>query len=73
VKDVNAILLNQNVKIIPCHHETVLDAIKLYGSRSDKGYSLTDCISMIVMKELGIIQILTHDEYFTQEGFEILL
>jgi len=38
----------------------------------DKGYSLTDCISMIVMKQRGIIEVLTHDKHFTQENFRIL-
>jgi predicted nucleic acid-binding protein len=40
--------------------------------RSDKGYSLTDCISMIIMRQMGIAEVLTHDKHFTQEGFSIL-
>jgi uncharacterized protein len=72
-ENVEAILLNQNVEVISCRHEIVLEAIALYGSRLDKGYSLTDCISMIVMKEFRINEILTHDEHFNQEGFKILL
>jgi predicted nucleic acid-binding protein len=46
--------------------------IELYASRLDKGYSLTDCISMMVMKQMGIYEILTHDKHFTQEGLTIL-
>jgi len=46
--------------------------VKLYGSRLDKGYSLTDCISMRVMEQRGIAQVLTNDHHFTQAGFEIL-
>ncbi len=45
---------------------------QLFDQRPDKGYSLTDCISMIVMKEMKITEILTHDRHFTQEGFKIL-
>jgi len=50
-----------------------LKALELYESRLDKGYSLTDCISMNVCRELGIKEILTHDRHFEQEGFKILL
>ncbi len=73
VKDVQAILLNQNVEIISCQHERVLEAIDFYGKRLDKGYSLTDCISMLTMKNLDLQKILTHDNHFEQEGFTILL
>lgn len=38
----------------------------------DKGYSLTDCSSMCVMKTLGITDVLTHDKHFAQEGFHLL-
>jgi predicted nucleic acid-binding protein len=44
----------------------------LYKQRSDKGYSLTDCISMAIMQQMGITDVLTHDKHFTQEGFHIL-
>ncbi len=50
-----------------------LEALELYESRLDKGYSLTDCISMNVCHKLGITQVLTHDHHFEQEGFSILL
>jgi len=73
VEDVQAILLNQNVEIISSRHEVFLDAIELYSLRPDKGYSLTDCISMLIMREFEISEILTHDHHFTQEGFQILL
>jgi predicted nucleic acid-binding protein len=40
---------------------------------ADKGYSLTDCISMNVMRDRGINDVLTQDKQFAQEGFNILL
>jgi predicted nucleic acid-binding protein len=48
-------------------------AVDLYEDRPDKEYSLTDCISMNVMRQEGIAEILTHDAHFTQEGFTVLL
>jgi predicted nucleic acid-binding protein len=36
------------------------------------GYSLTDCISMDTMRQLGIAEVLTNDRHFEQEGFRAL-
>jgi predicted nucleic acid-binding protein len=46
---------------------------ELYTSRSDKEWSLTDCISFVVMKERGLTDALTPDRHFEQAGFKILL
>jgi predicted nucleic acid-binding protein len=70
---VREILLDIRVKVIPRSEASFLDALELYESRLDKGYSLTDCISMNVCRELNITEILTHDHHFEQEGFKILL
>jgi hypothetical protein len=45
----------------------------LYESRPDKDWSLTDCISFVVMKDLGITEALTADRHFEQAGFAALL
>ncbi|MGH9945809.1 MAG: type II toxin-antitoxin system VapC family toxin [Pyrinomonadaceae bacterium] len=68
-----SILLDPRIDIISRTETALLEAIELYESRLDKGYSLTDCISMNVCKELGLREVLTHDRHFEQEGFEILL
>ena len=70
---VREILLDVRVKIIPRSETTFLEALELYESRLDKGYSLTDCISMNVCLEFSITEVLTHDHHFEQEGFTILL
>ena len=66
------IIADYNIQVIPQTHESFIAGLELFQQRFDKGYSLTDCISMITMKNLNIIDILTHDKHFTQEGFLIL-
>jgi predicted nucleic acid-binding protein len=61
-----------NLQIISVDSYLIQSGVELYANRLDKGYSLTDCISMIVMKQRGIIEVLTHDKHFTQENFRIL-
>jgi uncharacterized protein len=61
------------VTVHPQTRDTLLTGLTLYETRLDKGYSLTDCISMETMRQEGITDILTHDTHFTQEGFTILL
>jgi predicted nucleic acid-binding protein len=63
---------NPNLMILPQSHQSFELGLELYKQRSDKGYSLTDCISMQVMKQRNITEVLTHDKHFTQEGFMIL-
>jgi predicted nucleic acid-binding protein len=44
----------------------------LYLRRMDKGYSLTDCVSMPAMRRMGISDVLTNDVHFDQEGFRAM-
>ena len=61
------------VTVHPQSRHTFLAGLALYEARPDKGYSLTDCISMEAMRQEGITEVLTNDGHFTQEGFTILL
>jgi uncharacterized protein len=45
----------------------------LYERRPDKSWSLTDCISFVVMQRDGISEALTGDHHFEQAGFVRLL
>jgi len=47
-------------------------ALDLYARRPDKEYSFTDCLSMVIMRQLGIESVLTNDHHFRQEGFTVL-
>lgn len=41
----------------------------LYDQRPDKDWSLTDCISFVVMEREGLREALTGDRHFEQAGF----
>ena len=61
------------LEIIPLTEPLYAQAWNLYAARPDKTWSLTDCISFIIMQERGIQQALTADVHFRQAGFIALL
>ncbi len=61
------------VRIVPPNVEHFDAGIELYRHRQDKDWSLTDCISFVVMREEGITDALTGDKHFEQAGFKALL
>jgi predicted nucleic acid-binding protein len=67
-----ALLRNPRVIVIPQSRESFLEGLELYRARPDKGYSLTDCISMLTMRREGLTEALTNDRHFEQEGFRAL-
>ena len=73
VLQTEGILSGSNIEVAPQSHEAFIEGLTLYKARPDKGYSLTDCISMHTMREHSITHILTHDDHFRQEGFKVLL
>jgi uncharacterized protein len=72
-KMVRAIMENPNVKVLPQTRDSFLSGVKLYEARSDKQYSLTDCISMNAMRAESLSEILTNDNHFEQAGFTVLM
>ena len=73
VESVHDILDDDTIEVLPQTRTALLAGMSLHASRPDKNYSLTDCISMQVMREEGIFEVLTHDAHFAQEGFITLL
>jgi len=73
IKSINHFFITKEIKVISCSSEQFIEGFQFYKSRLDKGYSLTDCVSMNVMRERNINEILTNDDHFEQEGFRILL
>lgn len=70
---VREILNDGAIEVVAQSHESFLAGLALYERRPDKEYSLVDCISMNVMRQRQIEEILTHDRHFSQEGFVRLL
>jgi predicted nucleic acid-binding protein len=69
---VRAIMGDPSTKVLPQTSADFVTALALYETRLDKGYSLTDCRSMLAMRTLGLSEVLSNDHHFTQEGFNIL-
>jgi len=61
------------VEIVPLTNELYAQAFNLFRERSDKAWSLTDCVSFVVMQARGLTEALTADEHFEQAGFRSLL
>jgi predicted nucleic acid-binding protein len=70
---VRAILDAAGVDVIAQSAESFLSGFGRYEDRPDKGYSLTDCVSVNTMDDERIHQVLTADRHFQQEGYEALL
>jgi predicted nucleic acid-binding protein len=60
-------------EVVPASAALFAAGWKLFGERPDKHWSITDCLSMTVMRELSITEVLTADHHFTQAGFHALL
>lgn len=69
-REVTRLLNNPDIRVIPQSRNSFLNGLTLYNARPDKGYSLTDCISMQTMRSEGITEALTNDRHFEQEGFK---
>jgi predicted nucleic acid-binding protein len=73
VRTVEAILRDPRVTVVPQNRRAFSRSLALYKARPDKGYSLTDCWSMLLMRERRLSDALTTDRHFEQEGFVALL
>jgi predicted nucleic acid-binding protein len=60
-------------QVIAASGELTGRGIQIFRQHQDKEWSLTDCISFVVMRELNISNALTSDRHFEQAGFEALL
>ncbi len=62
-----------DARIIGPTDELFKRGIELFRQRVDKEWSLTDCISFVVMNDERVTDALTGDRHFEQAGFRALL
>lgn len=60
-------------RVIPTTAEILNMAVDLYGTRQDKEWGMTDCISFVVMKKYKLSDVLTSDHHFRQAGFNMFM
>ena len=70
---IRSLMADQTVLLVP--HDTALmnKALSLFEQRPDKEWSLCDCISFVVMQDMGITHALSTDHHFDQAGFTAML
>ena len=61
------------VRIVPLDSRLFNRGLERRAGRPDKDWSLTDCISFVVMEDEGIQTALMADQHFEQSGFTALL
>ncbi len=69
----NVVETDPAFRLVHATRELIQRGRKLYRERADKEWSLTDCISFVVMQEQGLSEALTADHHFEQAGFKALL
>jgi predicted nucleic acid-binding protein len=63
---------NEAISVAAATSDLFLRGMELYHERPDKNWSLTDCISFVVMAEHGLSEALTGDHHFVQAGFHTI-
>jgi predicted nucleic acid-binding protein len=64
---------NPAVDFVPANQELFDLGAELYATRTDKTWSLVDCVSFVVMKREDLTDALSTDRHFTQAGFNAIL
>ncbi|GAB4455867.1 MAG: PIN domain-containing protein [Armatimonadaceae bacterium] len=70
---IKAVYTEPNVYIVSVSSELLSQSLDLYANRLDKTWSLTDCLSFLVMQEQGLTEAATSDHHFEQSGFRALM
>lgn len=70
---VDHLVQRADVQVVPLSPDLWHRGWDLYRTRPDKGWSLTDCISFLVMQDAGLRDALTTDNHFRQASFRAVL
>ena len=73
VRFINRLLTRSDIEIVFVGSDLWQRGWRDYCSRPDKAWSLTDCISILVMSDNRLADALTTDNHFRQAGFRAIL
>ncbi len=65
----NNLISSPTIQLVHVDEPLFYQGWQYFEQHTDKTFSLTDCISFVLMKRLEITQALTFDKHFTQAGF----
>jgi predicted nucleic acid-binding protein len=65
----NNLLAASPIQLIHVDEALFYEGWQFFEQHADKTFSLTDCISFVLMKRLGMTEALTFDKHFGQAGF----
>jgi predicted nucleic acid-binding protein len=68
----NRLLRSPSVKLVHVDEALFQAGWAYFQQYADKDFSLTDCISFVVMRQFGITTAFAFDKHFTQAGFQKL-
>jgi predicted nucleic acid-binding protein len=67
------LVADPQARVVPFDDLLFHAGVDFYAKRPDKLWSLTDCISFVIMQRENISEALTRDHHFEQAGFVALL
>ncbi len=63
---------SKRVEVIEIDARLFEKGLEVYEKYDDKTWGLVDCISFVIMRENGVVEVLTFDGDFTQAGFTVI-
>ena len=62
-----------NARVVTVDTALLNRGVAVYDARGDKEWGMTDCGSVVAMREAGLSEALTADHHFEQAGFVALM
>lgn len=69
----NSFRTSSNVEVVAASSDLFDLGLEMYNQHADKLWTLTDCISFVIMRQRNVTEALTGDKHFEQAGFIALL